>query len=285
MCNLYGTVAAFVGFADILSLTAIAIERCVVISRGVHSNSAGKRTFAYTCVVFIVVMSTIWAFLPIFGLGKYTYDAANIYCTFDFFTQSTSNVIYNIASQFMFLYVPLVIMVVCYGRIYYVVKCHEHELFSNDNNSMQENALAFVRSLSHDRYVKTEIRVARAAFITICAFLLSWAPYAIIATICITGHGEGVTRLVTTIPEIMAKISTIFNPLIYALLHKQFQNKMWVLYRSLFKKSPRKQSPNTVALRRMVGVNAGNDDARSYSSTECSRRAARRLSRTRSASI
>lgn len=62
------------------------------------------------------------------------------------------------------------------------------------------------------------------------AFFVSWSPYCIVSLIgTIIGH-ESTTPSVSLIPEMMAKASVIYNPILYVLLNAKFRVTLMQLF-------------------------------------------------------
>lgn len=63
--------------------------------------------------------------------------------------------------------------------------------------------------------------------VTIGAFLLSWSPYAFVSlTATVKGH-HVMTSGESEIPELMAKASVIYNPIIYTFINDKFRHTLW----------------------------------------------------------
>lgn len=63
--------------------------------------------------------------------------------------------------------------------------------------------------------------------VTIGAFLLSWSPYALVSlTATVKGH-HVMTSGESEIPELMAKASVIYNPIIYTFINDKFRHTLW----------------------------------------------------------
>ena len=63
---------------------------------------------------------------------------------------------------------------------------------------------------------------------------MSWSPY---ATVCIVGqYGDAsmITPTVAMVPIIIAKLSTIYNPFIYAISHPKFNSAIKKTFPTLF---------------------------------------------------
>ncbi|XP_052777920.1 rhodopsin, GQ-coupled-like [Mya arenaria] len=225
VCNGDAISGSFVSFSGILSLTALALDRCIVISRPAGGRWSGSKGFSYCSIIIIFVISLTSALAPLLGYGQFVQDGSEIFCTFDFFTRSVKNVMYNVFIQIMFFAFPLVIIVTCYTRIYLTVRKHERTYFKTRKCMLRDNC-ALRRMCNERKLVKTEVKIAKVTMISVTVFCVSWFPYSIIALIGLFGDSEGITRTVTTIPAMFAKVSTVLNPLIYVLLQKQFKKKV-----------------------------------------------------------
>ena len=63
--------------------------------------------------------------------------------------------------------------------------------------------------------------------VTIGAFLLSWSPYAVVSLLAsIKGH-HVLSSGEAEIPELLAKASVIYNPIIYTFMNDKFRHTLW----------------------------------------------------------
>ena len=63
--------------------------------------------------------------------------------------------------------------------------------------------------------------------VTIVAFLLSWSPYAFVSLVAtIKGH-HVLTPGEAEIPELLAKASVVYNPIIYTFMNNRFRLTLW----------------------------------------------------------
>ncbi|WAR23956.1 OPSD1-like protein [Mya arenaria] len=231
LCNVDAFNGAFVGFSEILSLTALAIDRCNVISRQADGRRSGSKNFSYCSIVLIFVISFTSALSPLLGFGKFVQDGSEIYCTFDFFTRSVKNITYNIFVQLTFFTIPFFVIVTCYTCIYLTVRKHEKKYF-HSKKGIDNHECTLRRICRERKQVRTEVQIAKVTVISVSVFCISWFPYAMVALIGLFGDCEGINRMVTTIPAVFAKVSTVLNPLLYVLLQGQFKKKMdFLLYK------------------------------------------------------
>ena len=76
------------------------------------------------------------------------------------------------------------------------------------------------------RWNRMEFRIARSICFVVLLYCLSWAPYATITLIGQYGNRQNITPFVSMVTVMMAKMSTIVNPVIYGLLHPAFKVAM-----------------------------------------------------------
>ncbi|KAK9538841.1 hypothetical protein VZT92_003989 [Zoarces viviparus] len=69
---------------------------------------------------------------------------------------------------------------------------------------------------------KREQRVLFMVVIMVICYLLCWLPYGIMALIATFGLPGLVTPVASIIPSVLAKTSTVINPVIYVFMNKQF---------------------------------------------------------------
>lgn len=66
-----------------------------------------------------------------------------------------------------------------------------------------------------------EQRILVMVVVMVVCFLLCWLPYAAVALIATFGKPGLITPAASIIPAILAKSSTVYNPIIYVFLNKQ----------------------------------------------------------------
>lgn len=68
---------------------------------------------------------------------------------------------------------------------------------------------------------KREQRVLFMVVIMVICYLLCWLPYGIMALLATFGPPGLVTPVASIIPSVLAKTSTVINPVIYVFMNKQ----------------------------------------------------------------
>lgn len=68
---------------------------------------------------------------------------------------------------------------------------------------------------------RMEVHVARMVVVMVLAFLLTWLPYAAVALSAVVDSSLHIHPLVATVPVVLAKSSTVYNPIIYIFMNRQ----------------------------------------------------------------
>lgn len=95
--------------------------------------------------------------------------------------------------------------------------------------------LQFIYSLVHRAVVpgnlpqiqlrrrQSELKVAKVTAMNVIAFLLSWAPYCCVSLTAVFTKQFVLVDWEAEIPELLAKASVIYGPIIYSTMHSRFQ--------------------------------------------------------------
>nr|AKS48309.1 rhabdomeric opsin 5 [Platynereis dumerilii] len=229
VCLFYGACGATFGLLSINSLAAIAVDRYLVIA---HSYAVTKRTNRRQAIVMIVlswINSLCWAIPPLLGWNRYLLEGFGTTCTFDYLSRTKSDRLFVMLMFCCGFCLPLLLIIGSYAYIYSVVHRHER-MFRN----MSQNLNARIMHGGKEATQRTEMKTARTVILAVLFYCISWVPYATIALIGIYGNYQLLTPLVTAVPGILAKMSTIYNPLLYTFSHPRFHKKVMLL---LFKRS------------------------------------------------
>ena len=154
----------------------------------------------------------IWALFPILGWSSYGKETDTGYrCGLNFREHSSNVVSYNASLAVAAFLLPITIAVICNRRIICAYKRLYGQAASR-NSQMQRD--------THEQLHKTYI----ISIVMFVAFALAWSPYAIIVVLNMFGVQPKQNLL--DIAAITAKTSAAYNPIIYALIYKEFRNRM-----------------------------------------------------------
>ena len=99
---------------------------------------------------------------------------------------------------------------------------------------------AIIRRRRHSQF-----KVARMIGVAVLAFMVSWSPYCIVSIVAVFNKTFIVRNGEAEIPELMAKASVIYNPVVYALMNAGFRRTVKRLFRHRSCYSEREDSQAT----------------------------------------
>nr|AJD38716.1 short-wavelength sensitive opsin 2A alpha [Lophius vaillanti] len=211
-CKIEGFMATLGGMVSLWSLAVIAFERWLVICKPL-GNFVFKPNHAIACCLFTWVFAMIASVPPLVGWSRYIPEGLQCSCGPDWYTTNNK---YNNESYVMFLFcfcfaVPFTTIVFCYGQLLITLK-------------MAAKAQAESASTQ-----KAEREVTRMVVVMVFGFLVCWLPYASFALWVVNNRGQPFDLRLATIPAGFSKASTVYNPVIYILLNKQFRSCMMMM--------------------------------------------------------
>ncbi|XP_039630426.1 opsin-1, short-wave-sensitive 2 isoform X2 [Polypterus senegalus] len=211
-CKIEGFVATVGGMVSLWSLAVIAFERFLVICKPV-GNFTFKSSHAIMGCVFTWIMALIASAPPLFGWSRYIPEGLQCSCGPDWYTTNNK---YNNESYVMFLFcfcfgVPLTTIVFCYTKLLLTLR--------SVAKSQEQSATT----------QKAEREVTKMVVVMVLGFLVCWLPYASFSLWVVFHRGEKIDLRVASVPSIFSKASTVYNPIIYVFMNKQFRSCMMKL--------------------------------------------------------
>ncbi|KAK7916638.1 hypothetical protein WMY93_012399 [Mugilogobius chulae] len=204
-CVLEGFSVAFCGIASLCTVALIAVERMFVVCKPL-----GRITFEKKHALGGIALSWLWSLAwnlpPLFGWGRYELEGVGTSCAPDWHNRDPSNVSYILSYFAVCFAVPFAIIVLAYGKLLWTL----HQVSKMDG--VEGGAVA-----------KGEARVAFMVVLMVLTFLVSWMPYATLALVVAFRPDVQIPVLLGTVPVYLAKSSTVYNPIIYIYLNKQFR--------------------------------------------------------------
>ncbi|XP_025908924.1 green-sensitive opsin isoform X2 [Nothoprocta perdicaria] len=208
-CAIEGFFATLGGELALWSLVVLAIERYIVVCKPM-GNFRFSSTHAMMGIAFTWVMSFSCAAPPLFGWSRYIPEGMQCSCGPDYYTHNPdyhneSYVVYMFIIHFT---IPVVIIFFSYGRL--ICKVREAAAQQQESATTQ----------------KAEKEVTRMVILMVLGFMLAWTPYAVVAFWIFTNKGADFTATFMSVPAFFSKSSSLYNPIIYVLMNKQFRNCM-----------------------------------------------------------
>ncbi|XP_053731205.1 opsin-3 [Synchiropus splendidus] len=193
------------GIVSIMTLAALAYERYI---RVVHAQVVDF-TWAWRAIAHIWLYSLAWTGAPLLGWNRYTLEIHQLGCSLDWASKDPNDASFILFFLLACFFVPVGIMIYCYGNILYTVKMLR---------SIQD--LQTVQVIKILRYEK---KVAAMFLLMITCFLVCWTPYAVVSMMEAFGRKSMISPTVAIIPSFFAKSSTAYNPLIYVFMSRKFR--------------------------------------------------------------
>ncbi|XP_028648476.1 vertebrate ancient long opsin a isoform X1 [Erpetoichthys calabaricus] len=210
-CVMEGFAVTFFGIVALWSLAVLAFERFFVICRPL-GNIRLRGKHAALGIVFVWTFSFIWTIPPVLGWSSYTVSKIGTTCEPNWYSGDYFDHTYIITFFTTCFILPLAVIIVSYGKLMRKLR----------KVSDTQGRLGSTR--------KPERQVTRMVVVMIVAFLICWTPYAafsIIVTACPTIYLD--PRL-AAVPAFFSKTATVYNPVIYVFMNKQFRKCLIQLF-------------------------------------------------------
>ncbi|XP_041805165.1 melanopsin-like [Chelmon rostratus] len=212
-CELYAFCGALFGITSMMTLTAIAVDRCLVITQPLALLGTVSRGRVLGVLAGVWLYSLGWSLPPFFGWSAYVPEGLQTSCSWDYMSFTAAVRAYTILLFTFVFFVPLGLIAGCYFAIFWAVCRAGREV---EQLNCGETNKAFER-------LHSEWRLAKVALGVILLFIVSWSPYSAVALTATAGYAHLLTPYMNSIPAVIAKASAIHNPIIYAITHPKYR--------------------------------------------------------------
>ncbi|XP_020321655.1 pinopsin [Oncorhynchus kisutch] len=200
-CKWYGFANTLFGIVSLVSLAVLSYERYSTILSYTKADPSDYKK-AWLAIAGAWLYSLVWTMPPFFGWSSYGPEGPGTICSVQWHQRSSGNISYVTCLFIFCLLLPLLLMVICYGKILFFIR-----------------GVAKTNQLSAHRR-ETHVLVMVVSMVS--CYLLCWMPYGVVALIATFGQVGLVGPTTSIVPSILAKSSTFLNPIIYILLNNQF---------------------------------------------------------------
>lgn len=212
-CELYAFCGALFGITSMMTLTTIAVDRCLAITRPLARLGGVSRGRMLTVLAGVWLYSLGWSLPPFFGWSAYVPEGLQTSCSWDYMSFTATVRTYTILLFAFVFFLPLGLIAGCYVAIFRAVRRAGEEverLSCGDINKAYER-------------LRSEWRLAKVALGVILLFIVSWSPYSAVALTATAGYAHLLTPYMNSVPAVIAKASAIHNPIIYAVTHPKYR--------------------------------------------------------------
>nr|ABS89280.1 LWS opsin [Neoceratodus forsteri] len=212
MCMLEGFTVATCGITGLWSLTIIAWERWVVVCKP-FGNIKFDGKWAAGGIIFSWVWSAFWCAMPLFGWSRFWPHGLKTSCGPDVFSgeDKYGTRSFMIALMITCCIIPLGVIILCYIQVWWAIRTVAKQ--QKESESTQ----------------KAEKEVSRMVVVMIFAYCFCWGPYTFMACFGAAYPGYAFHPLAAALPAYFAKSATIYNPIIYVFMNRQFRNCIYQL--------------------------------------------------------
>uniref|UniRef100_A0A8C6ZN54 Vertebrate ancient opsin-like n=1 Tax=Nothoprocta perdicaria TaxID=30464 RepID=A0A8C6ZN54_NOTPE len=203
-CVLEGFAVTFFGIVALWSLALLAMERYFVVCRPPGSARLGGK-HAVLGIAFVWGFSFIWTIPPTMGWSSYTVSRIGTTCEPNWYSRAYTDHTYIITFLTTCFIVPLLVILISYGKLMRKLR----------KVSDTQGHLGATR--------KPETQVTRMVVVMILAFLVCWMPYATLSILVTVCPSVQLDPWLAAIPSFFSKTATVYNPIIYVFMNKQFR--------------------------------------------------------------
>nr|BCF80139.1 long-wave-sensitive opsin [Laticauda frontalis] len=213
LCVLEGYTVSACGITALWSLAIISWERWVVVCKP-FGNVKFDAKMALGGIFFSWIWACSWTAPPIFGWSRYWPHGLKTSCGPDVFSGNEDPGVqsYMIVLMITCCVIPLSIIIICYLQVWMAIRAVAAQ--QKESESTQ----------------KAEKEVSRMVVVMIIAYIVCWGPYTFFACFAAANPGYPFHPLTASIPPFFAKSATIYNPIIYVFMNRQFRNCIMQLF-------------------------------------------------------
>nr|AXN75733.1 opsin [Actinia equina] len=210
-CGWLAFINCFTGIVAIITLSVMSFISYLGITQvsTAESSRIPKKTM-------MLIIGSIWLFSfaisvpPAFGWSSFVPFENGISCHPDWVSQDSANQAYIALLVTGGFFLPLITLVYCYSKTYRYIKGNTFPVSGS-------NEAVFIRQM------ETQKRMIRMTVVAVILFFISWSPYCIVSLMA-TAYGRPILKGgISLIPELMAKASVVYNPLVYTFMNTKFR--------------------------------------------------------------
>ncbi|KAG8445742.1 hypothetical protein GDO86_010505, partial [Hymenochirus boettgeri] len=208
-CRWYGFAGFFFGCGSLITLTVVSLDRYFKICH-LRYGMWLKRRHAFISLAIIWIYASVWATLPLVGVGNYAPEPFGTSCTLDWWLahSSVKGQIFVLSMLIFCLLLPTAVIVFSYAKIIAKVKSSAIEVAHFDTRNQNNHSL--------------EIKLTKVAMLICAGFLIAWIPYAVVSMWAAFGEPDSIPIEFSVVPTMLAKSAAMYNPIIYQVINCSF---------------------------------------------------------------
>lgn len=226
LCHFQGFLAHFLAFLSLQMMALTAVNRYFrVIKPDLYKKIFTPR---YTTLMIISASLMSVGILASITFGQhgnlFVFHPGKTICVNSYRSMLRTQ-IYTIFSCVAFVFLPALVIIWCYAKVFTAIRRHFRRLASRKMSSTSINSLN-----------TAEIVVTRTVFIIVVAFFICWIPCIVIDLMDIM-RDDWFDRRVYLAYTYFAYTSSAINPVIYGIMNRSFREEYMKLLRCRWKRS------------------------------------------------
>ncbi|CAG08854.1 unnamed protein product, partial [Tetraodon nigroviridis] len=220
-CRWYGFSNALFGVVSLVSYSLLSLERYAEVLWD-PQTSASRYQRAKIAVAASWFYSLFWTLPPLFGWSSYGPEGLGTTCSVQWHQRTASSRSYIICLFIFCLLLPLLVMIFCYGRMLLALRAWSLRVSAAGTRSRPSAAgggsdccTVCVLQVGGAAGERREALVLQMVLCMVAGYLLCWMPYGAVAMLASFGPPGVVPPTASLIPSLLAKTSTVLNPVIY----------------------------------------------------------------------
>ncbi|XP_060899359.1 adenosine receptor A1-like [Labrus mixtus] len=216
--------------SSILSLLAIAIDRCLRVKIPIRYSTIVTERRAHVAVCLCWILSFLTGLVPMIGWNNHDAhrNSSNIICNFTTVMRMDYMVYFNF---FGWVVVPLSVMIALYAEIFRVIR-----------RQLNRRAEA---TCDGDRYYQKELKLAKSLALVVFLFVVCWLPIHIMNCITFFCRDCHVPKIAFYVGIFMSHVNSALNPMVYAFRIKRFRVTLIQITRRCMLCKPTEPTPTT----------------------------------------
>lgn len=224
-CVFYGFIHYFFISTTVSTLAAISIDRFFYITKPAQVKTwriTRTRALGMLSVIYIYVL--LFTFPPLTGWNSFvTEEYFYSGCYINYSDQDPAAIGYSVvASTFLFL-APLIVMIVCYHKIYKAVRTSTRKTISRGPGP--PGTPGTLRK-KYPLFKRTHVQTAKMIIVVIFFCVIVWLPYVVVSLIKAFTGNSVVSPLSSHITILITKSCVVYNVLIYVFLNRKLKSSI-----------------------------------------------------------
>jgi len=159
-------------------------------------------------------------------VGGFILEGFQTHCSFNYISRDTYTRTYMIFLFNLGFILPLFLITSFYFLIWrYYKKSKKLIIFKMKPVIVNQNSIRPIYSTML-KTNRLETRLIKSIFLIVVTFCIAWTPYALVTLMAQFGSNAQlyINPFTTNLPALFAKLSSVYNPIIYILNNKKYRN-------------------------------------------------------------